>query len=455
MKTNNISVIGLGKLGLPLAACFASKGFRVMGVDSDPSKVKSVTDGDPIMFEPALAKLLHVAGRRLTAMQDPMTAVLDSDVTFVVVPTPSEPGGDFSLKYVLAACEDIGRALRQKEGFHLVVLTSTVMPGSTDGPVRSVLQEVSGKSCGKEFGLCYNPEFVALGSVIHDFLNPDLLLIGESDPQSGEMLDKVYRHVCENSPAVARVSFINAELAKLAVNTFVTTKITFANMLAHICERLPGSQVDVVTSVLGKDSRIGNRYLRGAIGYGGPCFPRDNLALISLGRQFGVSMELAKATDKANRAEVNRLVDLVMNKLPPGGVAGILGLAYKPNTDVAEESQGVLLAQALNERGVATVVYDPAALENASRVLHDRSKPATSAAECVRDSDVVVITTPWDEFKNIPGEALARHSTPRVLVDCWRILDRGNYEHLVEYVPLGESNGYHEMVSKGGNGNRR
>ena len=437
MTDTTLSVVGLGKLGLPLAVCVASRGFQVVGADADPRKVEAVASGVPTIFEPGLAKLLQTTGERFTSTHDTEAAVAASDVTFIVVPTPSEPNGGFSLQYVVPACESIGRALRTKEGFHLVVLTSTVMPGSTEDAVRSTLEQASGKRCGQDFGLCYSPEFIALGSVIHDFLNPDFLLIGESDPRSGEILETVYKGVCQNKPPIARMSFINAELAKLAVNTFVTTKITFANMLARFCEQLPGADVDVVTSAIGLDSRIGRMYLKGAIGYGGPCFPRDNAALTALGHQIGAPVLLAEATDAANREEVVRLADLVTGKLPHSGAVGILGLAYKPNTDVTEESQGLLLAQELVGRGVTTVVYDPAALDGVAETLNGRARIATSASECVEQSDVVVITTPWEEFRYIPIESLARQGTPRVLVDCWRILDPGEIESIVDYVPLG------------------
>lgn len=439
MTARAVSVVGLGKLGLPLAACLASKGFNTIGVDLDADKVDATNKGIPSVFEPGLEELLKSSHQHLSATQDIQEAVLGSEVTFIVVPTPSEPEGGFSLEYILAACDSIGRALRSKDAFHLIVLTSTVMPGATQGSVRPALEKASGKRCGMDFGLCYSPEFIALGSVIRDFLNPDFLLIGESDTSAGDALESLYAQVCDNSPQVSRMSFVNAELAKLAVNTFVTTKITFANMLARICEQLPGAQVDTVTSVLGLDSRIGPKYLKGAIGYGGPCFPRDSVALATLGTRIGAPVLLAEATHKANQEEVHRLADLVTSMLPPSGVVGILGLAYKPDTDVVEESQGLLLAQALTELGISTVAYDPAALGATEHVLGDSIRYATSATECAQESDVLVITTPWEEFKHIPPQALARRSAPRVVVDCWRILDRQKYEHLVEYIPLGES----------------
>jgi len=278
----SISIVGLGKLGSPLAACFAARGFYVWAVDGDAQKIEALNRGIPPVQEPGLAELLRESQGRLKAIQDMERAVRDSEATFIVVGTPSEPSGGFSLRNVLPTCEAIGRAVRAKQAFHLVVLTSTVMPGSTGGDVKAALERASGKRCGENFGLCYSPEFVALGTVIRDFYFPDFLLIGESDPRSGEMLAELYQRVCKNSPTAARMNFINAEITKLAVNTFITTKISYANMLARLCERLPEADVNVVTDTLGLDSRIGPKYLKGAVSYGGPCFPRDNRALAAL-----------------------------------------------------------------------------------------------------------------------------------------------------------------------------
>lgn len=432
-----ISVIGLGKLGAPLAACLASRGFQVIGVDVDKSKVQLINEGVPPVFEPGLKELLQSSQGRLTATDSYKEAIENSDATFLLVATPSDEQGAFSLRYVLQACERIGDVLRKKSTFHLVVLTSTVLPGATEMEIRPALEQCSNKRCGEGFGLCYSPEFVALGSVVKDLLHPDFVLIGESDVRSGDMLASLYRNLCENSPFIARMNFVNAEVTKLSVNTFVTTKITFANMLARICERLPGANVDVVTSALGLDSRIGKKYLKGALGYGGPCFPRDNLALAFLGRLVGSGATLAEATDAANRQEAQRLAGLVRSKLPIDGAVGILGLAYKPDTDVVEESQGLLLAQLLLAEGISVSVYDPAGMKNARRMLDRSVTFAGSVGECVQAVDVVVIATPWEEFKGISPMSLSRQSGRRVLVDCWRLLDPAAFGVVVEYVALG------------------
>jgi UDPglucose 6-dehydrogenase len=433
-------VIGLGKLGAPLAACLAAKGLTVIGVDNDPRKIEAVNRQQAPVHEPGLEELMANTGGRLTASADIEAGVRDADITFIVVSTPSDPAGGFSLRYVEPVCQAIGRALAAKNQYHVVVLTSTVMPGTTGGPVRELLEKVSGKRVGGDFGLCYSPEFIALGSVIRDFLNPDMLLIGESDSRAGDFLQSLYAEVCENKPAVARMSFVNAEITKLAVNTYVTTKISYANMLARICEQLPGADVDVVTSALGNDTRIGAKYLKGALSYGGPCFPRDNLALAQLARQLGVPADLAQTVDRFNRAQISWLADLVQHRSE--GTAGILGLTYKAGTDVVEEAAGFLLAKELALRGVKVTVFDPAYGRNSTRPALEKVCFAPSAVECIRNSDVVVLATSWPEFGHIDAAQWARTSKPRTVVDCWRALKFLHDVPGVHYLALGMGDGF-------------
>jgi UDPglucose 6-dehydrogenase len=436
LMLEKISVIGIGKLGAPMAACFAAKGFDVVAVDVDVRKIDAINRGESPIFEPRVEEMMASAKGRLSATQDLEAAVLATTITFVVVATPSEADGSFSLRHVLPVCEKIGSSLRKKNGFHLVVLTSTVMPGSTGGEVRATLERSSGLHAGREFGLCYNPEFIALGSVVRNFLNPDFLLIGESDECSGKILEGIYKRVCDNKPPASRLTFVDAEIAKLAVNTFVTTKISFANMLARICERVPGSSVDAVTGALGMDSRIGPRYLKGAISYGGPCFPRDNIALASLAKRVGSPADIAQATDSFNRGQIRWLADLVQRCLSDCGTAGILGLTYKPNTDVVEEAPGWVLAQELTSRGVSVVAFDPAAVHT-SNVFPSRVEFASTATECIAKSDVVAIATPWAEFANIKSTKWARCPLARTVVDCWREFSFLERVDGVNYVPLG------------------
>lgn len=442
---SSLSVIGLGKLGSPLAACFAARGFRVQAVDADSQRVEQIGKALPPVHEPGLAELLQEGAQNISATQDTQAAVSDSNATFIVVGTPSEADGGFSLRFAIPACEAIGAALAAKDSYHLVVLTSTVMPGSTGNEILSTLERASGKRCGVDFGLCYSPEFIALGSVIRDFYYPDFLLIGESDPHAGDVLSDIYRRTCKNSPAIARMNWINAEITKLAVNTYITTKISYANMLARLCEKLPGADVNVITDALGLDSRIGPKYLKGAVSYGGPCFPRDNRAFAALASRSGAFADLAEATDRFNRAQIPALADFIRSQQSAAGAIGILGLTYKPNTDVVQESFGLLLAEHLASQNLPLVVFDPSG--NVSQALngHKSVRIAPSAQECIAQSSVVVLATPWQEFRDLPlsvwmqppFSAPSFRTSPRVVIDCWRALGHLEGSQSVRYVRLG------------------
>jgi UDPglucose 6-dehydrogenase len=254
------------------------------------------------------------------------------------------------------------------------------------------------------------------------------------------------------------MNLINAEITKLAVNTYVTTKISYANMLARLCEKLPGADVNVVTGALGLDSRIGAKYLKGAVSYGGPCFPRDNRAFALLASRIGAFSDLAEATDRFNRAQITALSDLVKSHLsglrPRGSLAspafespaqqtintiGILGLTYKPNTDVVEESFGLLLAQELSSANLEVIVFDPST--DASRTLtnYKNIRVAASAQECIAESKVVVLATPWPEFLALRPALWARpgYSMPRVVIDCWRALTHLEGVEGLRYIKLG------------------
>jgi UDPglucose 6-dehydrogenase len=417
---NSVSVIGLGKLGACIAACCAEKGLSVVGADVDPRTVDLVNSGKPPIFEPGLAELMERARVNLRATISIREAVAATEVTLIVVPTPSEEHGGFSLEQVAASGREIGRALAHKSGYHLIVLTSTVLPGSTEFGLLPILERESGKRCGEDFGLCYSPEFIALGTVIRDFTNPDFLLIGESDAAAGERLERFYRQVCENDAPVARMSWTNAELTKIAVNTYVTMKISFANLLAALCEELPGGDVDAVTAALGLDSRIGPRYLKGGLGYGGPCFPRDNLALAYFAKVLGQPALQVEATDAYNRTVVDRLAKLVARHLPSGGAVSILGVSYKPGSDVVEEAQGLMLAERLVADGYHVTIFDPLAQNRARSALGDRVMYASTHDMAIADADLVVISNPDPAFSTIDINEIAGRQQKLVL-DIWRV----------------------------------
>jgi UDPglucose 6-dehydrogenase len=424
--TPRISVIGLGKLGSPMLAVFAHKGFDAIGMDVNQAAVDSINEGVAPVPEPGLQELISANRSRIRATTDMAEAIRHSDITFIIVPTPSGDDLFFRNDYVVSAVRAIGETLRKKGDYHNVVITSTVMPGSTGGVIRRALEDASGKQVGLDVGLCYNPEFIALGTVVRDMLLPDMILIGESDPKAGEMLEQVYRHTTESNPDFQRMNWVNAELCKIAVNTYVTTKISYANMIAEMCDQLAGADSDVVTSALGADSRIGRKYIKGAVAYGGPCFPRDNKAFAALGRLLGVRTDLAEATDRINDHQTARMFGAVEAVAEPGSLVAVLGLSYKPNTSVVEESQGMALAVALAGAGYRVRISDPEAMVSVPNVLPDGIEACMSPEAAMDQADVVAIMTPWADYRDIPDLLAMIGTRPRAVIDPWRMIVAAN-----------------------------
>jgi UDPglucose 6-dehydrogenase len=436
--TRRISVVGLGKLGASMAAAIASRGHDVIGVDVNPRAVDALNMGHAPVQETGLQELIEANRERLRGTMSQAEAVHETELTFVIVPTPSDERGAFALQYAAYAFRELGKALASKKDRHTIVLTSTVLPGATRHGLLPVLEHHSGKKGGTDFGLCYSPEFIALGSVIRDFLNPDFLLIGELDPSSGEHLESCYRDIMKPSVPVRRMTLENAELAKISLNAFVTTKITFANMLADICSRIPEGNVDVVADAIGLDSRIGRKYLTGGLGFGGPCFPRDNVALSFIAEALGARADLSTTTDRLNRVNVDRIIQDLMGTIPRDRTVAVLGLSYKPFSHVIEESQAMQMVKALLDRGVRVVAYDPLAGPSADLELQGRALILDSARECLRQADVVLLTTPDPEFRALTAEDFLCGGRSMKVIDFWRIQgDRLAGVPRIEYIAYG------------------
>ena len=431
-----ISVVGLGKLGSPIVAVLAAKGHEVIGIDTNPLFVEKINNHIAPVEEPHLQELLTEHKSRISATTDWSKAILETDLTSIIVPTPSAPDGSFRNDCVLSVMDEIGRVLAKKKGYHLVAVNSTTMPGSVGGPIRERLERASGRNVGPQLGLCYNPEFIALGDVVQGLLHPDIILIGESDKKAGDVLESMYQQVCGMGVNIARMNFVNAELTKISTNTYVTMKISFANMLGEICDRLEGSDVQVVTDAIGCDSRIGKKYLKPATGYGGPCFPRDTLAFGRVAHLVGANADLAISTDLINRRQITRLTEIIKNLVSGGSTVAVLGLSYKPNTPVIEESQGVMLATALLDLGFKVVVHDPMAAAATQAVFGRAVTFASSAQTALAQADVAAIITPWPDYAAIAPEWITG-TRLKVIIDCWRQLKPAPFENICTIVHLG------------------
>jgi UDPglucose 6-dehydrogenase len=412
-----VSIVGLGKLGASMAAAIASRGGTVVGVDLDQSVVDAINAGRAPVAETNLESTLSSNVSRIRATPDVAQAVHQTAISFVIVPTPGDERGSLSIGQVAHAFEGIGHALAAKPTYHVVVLSSTVLPGTTRRDLLPILEHASGKAPGRDFGLCYSPEFIEHGTAIRDFLNPDFTLVGELDPRSGDYLEAYYAEIMANSPACMRMSLENAELAKIAIHSFVTMKTAFANMLAALCERIPGGDVDVVTSAVGADRRVGDRDLKGGLGYGGPCFPRDNVALGFFAQEVGEEPLLPRSSAEANARIPARLADRVSSLAPAGSTIAVLGLAYRPKSHVTNASQSVALARLLTERGHDVMAFDPLVRElpgsQGIRVVDNLDV-------CLQTADLIVVATPDPLFASLRSGSLVGRERPLTVVDCWR-----------------------------------
>ncbi len=433
----NVSVIGLGKLGLCTAACFAANGHRVAGFDNNKALINELSAKRCPIDETDLEELLNRAWQNLTFTSDAASAVLNSEITLIIVPTPSKSDGMFSNDCVEEVLRAIGPALRKKSGFHVVDVVSTVMPGTSERYFKPLLEEVSGKICGKDFGLVYNPEFIALGSVIRDFLEPDMVLIGTSDEHSGLLVKNLYETTCNNTPSIAVMSLTNAEITKLSLNCFVTMKISFSNELASICEKVPGADIDIITEALGSDTRVGKKYLKGGLGFGGPCFPRDNIAFQALAKERGLVSRLGTQVVAVNNSVVERIVNTVRQGTEHGERIALMGLSYKAGTQIIEESQPILMAQQFLDAGYSVAVHDPKSLEATRNLLGDRVSYHDDPYNCAHNAAAIVLLTNWPLYQELDWNCMSKEAKKGALLfDSWRVL-KGTNLNGFRYVMLG------------------
>ena len=397
-----ISVCGLGKLGACMAATFAARGFNTIGVDIDPEKIRKVNAGEPPVDEPLLAETINEGGKRLRAADDAAETVA-TDATFFIPPSPSLPDGSFSTEYLLKAMQPVAKAVRAagKKG-HIFVCSSTTTPGAVDSVLIPMLEKETGWKCGEEFGVCYNPEFIALGNVINGLLEPDMVLIGESDKRSGDALEELYRSYNRNKCRIARMSIVSAELTKISVNSYITMKISFTNQLRMIAEQFPKANINIILDAIGTDTRIGKKYLRAGLSFGGPCFPRDNRLLAYTARQSGLQAPLAEGSDKVNELTKSNLLKKVTSLVPAGATVLVLGMSYKPDTYITEESAGLYLAQNLKRHGYHVIVHDFAATTANNPALFEFEFLSDLNCLTTRDDvDLAVVCCPWPEYGSL------------------------------------------------------
>ncbi len=442
MVQQRVSVVGTGYVGLCTAIGFAVKGYHVVASTHDPEKAASINRGIPPFYEPNLQESLQktVNNGHLKCILSREQAVLNTDVTFITVGTPSRPDGSIDLKYIESSALEIGRALNRKDTYHLVVVKSTVVPGTTENVVKPTLEKYSNRECGTDFGLCMNPEFLREGSALYDTLHPDRIIIGEYDKKSGDTLSALYEDFYgDETPPTIRTNLPTAELIKYANNAFLATKISFINTIANICEKIPGADITTVAKGIGHDRRINPRFLRAGLGYGGSCFPKDVKALTAFANRLGYAPTVLQAVQEVNEKQAKHAVEKAKRELGElqGKTIAILGMAFKPNTDDMREARSIPIINQLINEGANVTAYDPVAIPNAKSIFKDKIRYASSAVECLKGTDCCILVTEWSEFEKLKPEDFTQNMRQPILIDGRRIYNPKQFAPKLRFVAIG------------------
>ena len=351
-------VVGLGKLGLPLAAVLASTGLQTKGIDKNENLIRIIIERKYQSPEPELELLLETHSNNLS-FTNKFEEVSDCNIFFIIVPTPSKIDGSFDNSYLILAISELLRCWENSEGEKTIVIVSTVMPGSCNQIFNPMIRRWEADHGNKlNVTLLYSPEFIALGSVVYNLRNPDMTLIGSDHPEDTKEFLEVMKKITNGKPKNQILSLTEAEIVKLMVNCFVTMKISFANFIGELTSVIPDTNKYQISEALGMDTRIGGKYLRPGFGFAGPCFPRDNKALIALAKQFNLNPSLALATDEVNDRQPEQVFSQIISKNPDAKRIGIAGISYKPDTIVTDESQTLKLAALIESKGLEVNLYD-------------------------------------------------------------------------------------------------
>ena len=413
----DIAVIGTGYVGLVTGAGLSDFGNDVVCVDVDVRKIESLKSGAIPIYEPGLETLVskNVAERRLRFTTDLAEAIRGARAIFIAVGTPPKADGSADLRYV----EEVAHTIAKHMNGPKLVITKSTVPIGTGKLIDEI---ICSHDTGHRASVVSNPEFLREGSAIEDFMKPDRVVIGASDAESAEMMKEIYAplHSLEIPFVVTNVE--SSELIKYAANGFLATKITFINEIAAICERV-GANVQDVALGMGLDTRIGPKFLQAGPGFGGSCFPKDTSAMADISRRHGYEFQIIEAVLRVNDAVKLRMIDKVTEAVgTDGGVVGILGLAFKPETDDMRDSPTIPIVRGLQERGVSIRAYDPQAMENAKTFFGDITY-CTDAYQTATGADVLVLATEWNEFRALNFERIKKAMRRPVLVDLRNVYE--------------------------------
>ena len=408
----------------------------------DQNRLEAIQQGNAPFREPLLDAALQrsLSSGKLLVTKDVREAVLGSDVIFVTVGTPGKKDGSIDLSQIRLAAKEIGGTLKKAEGYHHVVVRSTVIPGTTRKIVKPILEEASGRELGEKFGLAVNPEFLREGSAVHDTYYPDRIIIGELDSKTGDFLEGFYRMFHNGKPPpILRMTSTSAEMAKYASNAFLATKISFINEIANVCESVDDADVVQVADAVGLDARIGRKFLDAGLGFGGSCFPKDMRALIAASERCSYRPKLLKAVLDINERQALNAVRLALKELHSlkRKRVAVFGLSFKPKTDDMREARSVIVIDRLLKLGAKVVAYDPVANENARQLFREKIDYAKSMRECIRGADCCIVITEWKEFQRLTADDFISLMNAPVVVDGRRIYEPCSFAKKVRYRAIG------------------
>ena len=421
----NICIIGAGYVGLVSAACFAEFGAQTMCVDRDEEKIKGLQAGRLPIYEPGLESLVarNAQQGRLSFSTSTPDAVRTSLVIFIAVQTPAGSTGVADLSAVEAVAREIGRSIDS----YKVVVTKSTVPAGTSYRVREwIAEELAARGLSLRFHVASNPEFLREGAAIDDFMRPDRIVIGADDAEATAILKDLYRPLYLIETPIVETDVVTAELTKYAANLFLATKISFINEMANLCEAL-GTDVHDLARGIGLDRRIGTKFLHPGPGFGGSCFPKDARAAIAFARAAGAPLEMAEAVLRVNEGQAERMLKKIADALG-GGVRdrciALLGLSFKPETDDVREAPPLSIARALQSQGAQLRVFDPAAMDNATRIVPDLIRCADAYDAC-DGAHALVIATEWNQFRMLDLERVRGLLREPVIVDLRNVYEPG------------------------------
>jgi len=429
MVSEKLAVIGCGKLGAPLVACLAKAGHSVVGIDINENLIQNLKSRKTLWQEPNLVNYLETYKDLINFTSNFDENLQEVTTSFIIVPTPSDSNGVYSIDFVLSAvknlCEKINETIFES---HTIVIVSTVMPGDTEGRITDAVKLAVGEKF-ERFKICYSPEFIALGSVIYNIENPDMILIGQSDETVGSKLEKILSSMTVNTPIVLRLTTAEAEIAKIAINSFVTTKISFSNQISEICENFSNTSSVNVLKAIGTDSRIGNSYLKQGTSYGGPCFPRDTRAFAKFADSLGISLDLALAADSINNRQNQRLSQLLNKIVPTVKNILVVGFSYKPDTDVYEESPALSFIKSNLDYQIYVLDEHIKGAKNLDSIKFIENSDLSRVK-----IDVAILFVPAVAYSAIPNDL----DEGVILIDYWGLWSKYKNLESNNYIKIGD-----------------